>query len=122
MFQIIDVPYQGREKFEPLGTKRKFWFRDENLGDCLFKEGTEGTGDHWAEKIACELCNLLAVPHADYELATWRGRPGVVPPTFVPEGGTLILENELLGKIEERYPVTQFFNVAQYTLPKVMPS
>jgi hypothetical protein len=26
-------------------------------------------GEHWAEKIASELCNLLGLPHASYKLA-----------------------------------------------------
>jgi hypothetical protein len=120
LFRIIPVSDQVPEIIEPLGTKRKFWFRDENSNSLLFKEGTEGTGDNWSEKVSCELCGLLGIPHACYELAAWRGRAGVITPSFVPEDGRLILGNELLSKIVGGYPARRFFRVSQHTLGRVL--
>jgi len=42
-------------------------------------------GEDWAEKVAAELCELLGLPYAAYELAsTWQGNRGVVSPNFLP--------------------------------------
>ncbi|MEH1947324.1 MAG: hypothetical protein V7K77_10255 [Nostoc sp.] len=68
LFPIIDVPLDAPEADEDLGTKVKFWFRHQYLGRCLFKKARPNTGEDWAEKIAAELCELLGLPHANYEL------------------------------------------------------
>jgi hypothetical protein len=120
MFTVVRVPDQAADLVEPLGTKPKFWFRDDRLGDCLFKEARERTGDDWCEKVASELSGLLGLPHAAYELATWRGKRGVLTPTFVPRDGRLVLGNELMGRIDPRYPKKKFFRVRQHTLRIVM--
>lgn len=105
---------------EQLGTKPKFWYQGESSVNCLFKEGRSGTGDDWSEKVASELCGLVDLPHAVYDLAVWKGRRGVVCPTFVPEGGRLVLGNELLARILSGYPEKQFFHVRQHTLRRVL--
>ena len=68
MFRIQPVDRRQREAMENLGTKPKFWFSD---GDrrMLFKAEERGTGEDWAEKVACHLCELLGVPRVHYELA-----------------------------------------------------
>ncbi len=65
---------------EPLGTKRKFWYIDDRDRRMLFKAEERGTGEDWAEKIACELCGLLGLPHVSYDLAkdVSASLPGVV--------------------------------------------
>lgn len=35
----------------------------------LFKAEDRGTGEDWAEVVACHLCALLGLPHVEYELA-----------------------------------------------------
>lgn len=120
MFQIINVPDNAADLPEQVGTKLKFWFKNEDLIPCLFKEGRPNTGENWAEKVSCELCNLLNLPHAVYELATWKNKRGVVTPTFVPESGSLIHGNELLAKWVPGYPKRQFFKLRQYTLNAVL--
>ncbi len=45
-----------------------------------------------AEKIAAELAELLGLPHADYDLAVWRGRKGVWSPSIEPEDARLIIQ------------------------------
>ena len=78
-------------QLEQLGTKAKFWFENEQGDKVLFKEGRPGTGENWAEKVCCELCQQLDIPHAAYDLALWRNRPGVVTPSFVPPSARLVL-------------------------------
>ena len=62
-------------KNETLGSKYKFWFQHQELGRCLYKQARQNLGEDWAEKVASELCELLGLPHAIYELAeTWEGK------------------------------------------------
>ncbi|MCQ5056911.1 hypothetical protein NE606_19990, partial [Agathobaculum butyriciproducens] len=51
-----------------MGTKRKFWFSEEGTRH-LFKAEERGTGEDWAEKLACELGRRLGLPHVEYDLA-----------------------------------------------------
>ncbi len=117
MFPIIEVPDQARERLEPVGTKEKFWFQGDTL---LFKEGRPNTGDDWSEKAASELCALLNLPHAGYDLAVWKGRKGVISYTFLPPEGRSELGNELLAKVAPEYPQTKRFGVTQHTVRRVM--
>lgn len=122
MFAIVAIPDKVKDELElePLGTKPKFWFRDEAGDLCLFKEARPNTGEDWAEKIACELAQLLGLPHAAYDLAEWHGRAGVFCQSFVPKGGHLEHGNELLAAVVPAYPQEQFYNVKHYTLDRVL--
>ncbi|MCL1475141.1 hypothetical protein [Argonema antarcticum] len=104
VFPVITVPLDAPEEYELISTKGGFWFRDQNLGLCLCKEAKLNTGEDWAEKIASELCALLRLPHAEYELATYNDKRSIISRSFVPEGGTLILGNEVLAPIVGDYP------------------
>ena len=120
-YPIIELPADAPEQLEQLGTKTKFWYHDRDGGRMLFKEGRPGTGENWAEKVCCELCRKLGIPHAEYELAVWKNnRKGVVSPTFVPEGGRLVLGNELLARVVEDYDHTRRYQVRQHTVRIVM--
>ncbi|WEY38822.1 hypothetical protein [Paraburkholderia sp. SUR17] len=98
MLPIIEVPVDAAELFEQLGTKEKFWYADEQRRRWLFKRGRPGTGENWAEKLACELASALGIPHAYYELARCGDDYGVVSPSFVPRGGRLVHGNEIFSK------------------------
>ncbi len=120
-YKIIDLSDCEPQQLEQLGTKTKFWYYDQNDERMLFKEGRPGTGENWAEKVSCELCAQLNIPHADYELSIWKDkRKGVISPTFVPKGGRLILGNELLSKIVDNYDHTRRYRVRQHTIRVVM--
>ena len=69
MFPIHRIEASRRAADEQLGTKSKFWFFDEENRRFLFKAEERGTGEDWAEKIVCELCKLIGLPHVHYELA-----------------------------------------------------
>ncbi len=118
--RIVTVPENTPNATEQLGTKRKFWFQGEDSVNYLFKEARPNTGEDWSEKVASELCELLAIPHAAYDLAEWKGRRGVVSPNFVPKGTKLILGNELLARIVDEYPAKKFFQIREHTLDRVL--
>ncbi len=122
MFDVVSVDSQNDEVFEPLGTKRKFWYRD---GDrrMLFKAEERGTGEDWAEKIACELCTLLGLPHVHYELAydVANEKPGVVCESCAPPPVSLIHGNQLMLARDSSYPSTQnnWYKVQAHTVAAV---
>ena len=102
---------------ETMGTKSKFWFEHPDLGRCLYKHIRPNTGEDWAEKIAEQICNLLGLPHAKYELAkTWEGNYGTVSLNFIPQGGTLIHGNEILTPLITNYPTYETYNASQHTV------
>lgn len=106
---------------ETMGSKYKFWFEHPDLGRCLYKQARENLGEDWAEKAASELCELLGIPHANYELAaTSEGNRGVVSPSFLPSGDILIHGNELLTPIVPNYPTFETYNLSQHTIDLVL--
>ncbi|MBN3872346.1 HipA-like protein [Nostoc sp. JL33] len=119
-FPIIDVPLDASEADEDLGTKPKFWFRHQDLGRCLFKKARPNTGEDWAEKIAAHLCELLGLPHADYDLAVYNRENGIISPSFLPfqEGAILTLGNEILARIVSNYPQDSK-DLSQHTIDNV---
>ncbi|MCF7983259.1 MAG: hypothetical protein K9L70_02555 [Thiohalocapsa sp.] len=119
-YPIRKVPLDAPSQLEQLGTKAKFWFPAADGTPTLFKEGYPGSGEHWAEKIACEVARGLNLPHAEYELATCKGRPGVVSPMMVPDGGRLIHGNELLARVVPEYDERKRFRASQHTLGRVL--
>jgi hypothetical protein len=109
---------------EPLGSKPKFWFH-EGGRRLLFKAEDRGTGEDWAEMVSCCLCELMGLPHVQYELAAeYEGdqyrRPGVVCENMAPRPTTLVLGNQLLLDHDAAYPATQRFKVRQHTVDAVV--
>ena len=119
MFPIKLISDDAPIQLEQLGTKRKFWLDNFNF---LFKLNRDGTGEDWAEKVTCELCALLGIPHAHYELAVWKGKRGVASKNFAlaKEGKRLIHGNELLFKLDQKYPQSRIQGVRQHTVRKVI--
>ncbi len=115
MFEMIRVPDEASVDSEQLGTKEKFWYWHNNQR-YLFKAVRPDTGEHWSEKVACELCTLLGLPHAHYELAVWKDRKGVITPSLVSEGEQLVHGNELLAHVYSDYPSHEKYRVKQHTL------
>lgn len=91
---------------EQLGTKEKFWFYySRNAVDLhLFKYSRPGTGEHWSEKCAAELSHLLSIPHANYDLARFSDRFGVVTKNLIPMGFRMVMGNEVLHSSTADYP------------------
>lgn len=124
MYPIITVPDQAGDILEQLGTKPKFWFSDANSNRYLFKlnrsDGEDATGEDWSEKVVSELCELLGLPHARYEFATWKGQHGVASLSFAPPRGRLVAGNEVLVRVDRSYPKEKFYRVRQHTLRLVL--
>ncbi len=121
MFPLIRVAADTDIAIEPLGTKSKFWYRDGGRR-VLFKAEERGTGEDWAEKIACELCTLLGLPHVHYELAVTVSddRPGVVCTSCLLPGQALILGNQLMVALDSSYPAENpRYRVASHTVAAV---
>ncbi len=118
MFPIIQVDSRNAESLEPLGTKPKFWFENRSK---LFKAEERGTGEDWAEKIACELCVLMGLPHVHYELAhdVYRDVPGVICPTCAPPPLAMGLGNQMLQVLDPNYPEGSKYKVRQHTVDAV---
>lgn len=126
MFKIHRVDRQAAEAVEPLGTKRKFWFSEENRR-MLFKAEERGTGEDWAEKLASELCRRVGLPHVEYHLAEeYDGnvylQPGVVCPHCAPPPLNLVLGNQLLLAQDPAYPGKDHrkYKVREYTVEAVV--
>lgn len=119
-FPIIEVPADAARDEEAMGSKSKFWYKDTNLGDCLFKRSRPNTGEDWSEKVAAELCQLLGLPHATYELAIWDGKLGTISPNLLPPKTALVHGNEILAGMVSSYPKDERYNVSQHTLSLVL--
>ncbi|MBX3437477.1 MAG: hypothetical protein KF861_08310 [Planctomycetaceae bacterium] len=122
-FPIHRIERNSAQLVEALGSKPKFWFRRDNQR-CLFKAEDRGTGEDWAEVIACHLCRLLGLPHVEYELAIEVDgetllRPGVICANMSPFPKALILGNQLLLTLDASYPHAQRFKVKQHTVDGV---
>ncbi len=118
-YEIFMVPDDAPQRIEEMGTKLKFWYEDQKLGQCLYKQARENTGEDWSEKAACELCKLLDLPHANYELAIWSENRGVVSEHFDIENTTLIHGNEILFELIPEYPKTRKYRVAKHTVTNI---
>lgn len=130
MYPVIEVPPYAPDALESVGSKRKFWYtrsRNDADEDWLFKAARQNTGEDWAEKVAAELCDLIDLPHATYELATWTEEKngetkrwdGVVTRRMDGRNERLMLGNKLLADHVNRYPKAEgsrFYVNPKYTL------
>jgi hypothetical protein len=119
IFQI-DPPWVLEQ--EQLGTKSKFWFRavnkDDEFGDSdwLFKYPTEGTGQHWAEKIAYEIAIRMHILAPRVELAVFEGERGSITENFTNDGYELFHGNQLLASLNPGYNPEQRFRQKDHTV------
>jgi hypothetical protein len=117
-FLIFEIPLESPETEEAMGTKEKFWFHHQELGLCLYKKARPNTGEDWSEKIAAELCKLIKLPHAKYELASFKNQKGTISPSFLPENSRLSPGNEILAEIFLDYP-EDIKDLSQHTLDNI---
>jgi hypothetical protein len=118
MFPIIRIDSRNAESLEPLGARPKFWFDNRSR---LFKAEARGTGEDWAEKIACELCSLLGLPHVHYDLAHDVNHDvlGVICPTCAVPPLVMALGNQMLQALDPDYPEGMKYKVRQHTIDAV---
>lgn len=124
-FPIITV--NEKYQLEQLGTKPKFWFFEDSDAEkdnrsTLCKIGRKGTGENWAEKVACEIAKVLEIPCAHYDLAITDNHQAVVSPSFVPINGVLVHGNEVLQKVNNEYPADYPIRLRHYKINTVIAS
>lgn len=115
-YPVIPI-HDELESAEGVGTKEKFWTRHNGVL-CLVKFGRPTTGENWAEKIACELCTLLALPHAHYDLATCGNQQCVLSPSMVEVGGRLALANEIMSSSRVSPDGTKIYRQREHTVSR----
>ena len=115
------------EDLEQLGTKEKFWFIHPPgaVEKWLFKYSKGKTGEHWSEKVAEQISELLGIPHVEYQLAERNGRFGVITKNVVPKKCSMVMGNEVLNAFDPaNYPAPQMpgeplLHVQQHTIERV---
>ena len=100
-FEVIEISFDEdslRDEF--MGNKEKFWFSfdDEPEEMWLFKYPLKNTGEHWAEKIAEQICLLLNIEHARVELAKYSNDYATVTKSFV-GNSELFHRNQILSRV-----------------------
>jgi len=131
-YPVVEVDPADALDAEQLGAKRKTWFRRTAKGQLwLFKadervaggQSVVGVGEDWSEKIACEICKLLGIPHVDYELAVELGTQirGVVCLNIATDHTSLVLGNQLMFERDPSYPADEEkkYGVREHTIEAV---
>lgn len=122
-FPTVRVDRSRSQSVEPLGSKPKFWFSDGGRR-LPFKAEDRGTGQDWAEVVACHLRGLIELPHVVYELAVECDgdkaiHPGVVCENMAANPPTPILGNPLLLVLDPQDPHRPRFRVRHHTVEAV---
>ena len=119
-YPIVGVKPEWVLEPEEMGSKRKFWYRqtDDSVA-WLFKYPQPNTGQHWAEKIAADIAELLAIPHAKVELAVLGGQQGSATESFARGGRELIHGNQMLARVVHGYDPKREFGQATHTLENI---
>lgn len=100
LFPIKDITGWEPANPEQVGSREKEWLKDLNGRRWLLKfprEDRPEIGELWSEKIACELAELLSLPHVHYDFARSNDRIGVICESFTDAFSDLQLGNVLLG-------------------------
>ena len=109
---------------EDVGGKEKFWYRgpDDDVA-WLFKYPRPNSGEHWAEKIAAEIAELLGISCARVELAVFGGTRGSASESFLDHNEELLLGNQILSTHVDYYdPDLRRFEQSQHTLDNIWKS
>ncbi len=122
-FPILHLTTDDPVLTEQLGSKPKFWFRFKGAEqDWLFKYAREGTGEHWAEKVASEIALLMKLPAARIELADFQNKRGTASPNFVRRqiGEDLVHGDELLAGHVIGYERDKVFRHSSHSINNIV--
>lgn len=132
LFPVIEISPDWILESEQMGSKEKFWFRDPHdpeQRDYLFKYPTSGTGQHWAEKIACEVANEVGVVAPPVELAVFNGSPGSATRSFtkVKTGNTFVRYelyhgNQILAGMDAAYDPGKRWKQRMHSVQRIFES
>ena len=98
VFQVLDSGIDPEDEPERLGSKRKFWFRREDGVRCLFKFPRHDFGEHWAEKVAAEVADLIGVRCAEVQLARFGDVLGTQSSAFAEPEWLRVHGNEVMAE------------------------
>ena len=98
VFQVLESGIDPEDEPERLGSKRKFWFRREDGVRCLVKFPRHDFGEHWAEKIAAEVADLIGVRCAEVELAKFGDVLGTQSSAFAEPEWLRVHGNEVMAE------------------------
>lgn len=123
-FSIANHQIVGEEQ---LGSKEKFWFRQDGKL-WLFKEarviktssGEVPTGEDWAEKVAAEIAHLLNIPAATVELADFAGHRGCASLNFTTPAQQLMHGNEVMAGYLQDYDPEMRFQQSSHTVENII--
>jgi hypothetical protein len=126
-YKVFDIIFYA-EDLEQLGTKEKFWFlfSPEDSIKWLFKFSRKNTGEHWSEKVAEQLSELLQIPHVEYDLARYNGRLGIISKNVINDFERMVMGNEVLhNHSPNEYPIPEqgtekYVRVKEHTISRVL--
>lgn len=120
-FQIVNTDHWLSYQDEQMGTKQKVWLQDPDGIPYLLKYPREGSGEDWAEKAVAEIAGLLAIPHAEVELATFQGKRGTISRSFIEgQDGDLWHGNQLLKAVISGYDKDKNFGQSSHTYKRII--
>ncbi|MBL0351058.1 MAG: HipA domain-containing protein [Elusimicrobia bacterium] len=85
----------------------------------MFKYPQRDTGQHWAEKVAAEIAEMIGIWHAKVELAIFQNEKGSATASFARDGRSLIHGNQLLAGHLQNYEVEKRFQQSSHTLDNI---
>lgn len=122
-FQIIEIDEDEIDAQEQLGSKQKFWCQISGSdSQWLFKFSQEHTGQHWSEKVAAEIADLVSMQHAQVELAIFDGCIGSIGESIARNGRELFHGNQLLGGLVTGYDRDATYKHRDHTVTNIVSS
>ncbi|MGH9890982.1 MAG: HipA domain-containing protein [bacterium] len=118
-YPIIEIQPDWVLESEAMGSKDKFWYRDGDGPDWLFKFPQPNTGQHWSEKIAAEVADGLDILHAQVELAVFQGVRGSATASFARDGREVYYGNQVLAGHVLGYDPGKQFRQSDHTLDNI---
>lgn len=120
MYPVEAADSRKAISYEQLGTKKKFWYEDDQGRLKLFKAEERGYGEDWSEKVICAFAEMLGIPHVHYDMAIDIATedPGVVCADMLRPGQQLVHGNTLLQFQDPAYPKNTV-RVAAHTVDAV---
>ena len=120
-YPIVNVQPERVLNPEEMGSKGKFWYRHpgDDESRWLFKYPRQGTGEHWAEKIAEQVASVLWIAHARVELGQFGDQRGSVTESFSRGGRALYHGNQLLERVVRGYDPKKKFHQSDHTIVNI---
>lgn len=124
-YPVYVIESEWVQESEQLGTKDKFWLKPGDGSalhqqEWLFKYPTEGTGQHWAEKIAYEIARKMHILAPKVELATIQGDRGSITANFTIDGYDLFHGNQILAGFTPQYDTQRFHGQNDHTIHQIL--